>query len=368
MIRAVNLGKAFGILVRLHNTWFPALVLITAALALNFHGIYPLWQNIILGVAATFLFFASISARASAQGFISTNRGVPVRSITLYVIGGVPRISAQDARPVPELLVAAAGTLSSLIMAGIFLIVHSVLASIEAFMVADLVQWLAFFNIMIALFNLIPGFPLDGGRVLRAILWMRTGNYSRATRISTLTGRYIGFLLIFTGVLTTIISGEWFTGATVAVAGWLLENAAAASRRQALVREALHGITARYMMTENYTPIKQQLTFGLVRDYIINSGQHCFVVVEDGELQGIVTLGDIQIPQKRWDSTRISEIMTPSTELKTALPNQPAVDLLEQMDEYDIDQMPVLQKGKIIGMVARDRLIRFLTARAVLKA
>ena len=368
MTRAVNLGRAFGIPVWLHYTWFPASVLITVALTVNFHGTYPLWQSIMLGVTGSLLFFASMCARELAHSFIAINRGMSVKSITLYVFGGAPRITEEDTRPVPELLVAAAGPLSSLMIAGIFYAAQAVLASAGNFMVAELLQWLFFFNIMMALFNLIPGFPLDGGRGFRAILLMISGDHNRATRIATLTGRGIGFLLILVGFLAIIIAGEWFTGLALAVVGWFLENAAAASHRQALVREALRGVTARYMMTENYTPIKQQLTFGLVRDYIINSGQHCFVVIEDGKLQGIVTLGDIQIPRKRWDATRISEIMTPASELKTAHPDQPAVDLLEQMDECNIDQIPVLENGKIIGMVERDRLIRFLTARAVLKA
>jgi predicted transcriptional regulator len=122
------------------------------------------------------------------------------------------------------------------------------------------------------------------------------------------------------------------------------------------------------MMTQDYTPIKQQLTFGLVREYIINSGQNCFVVIENGKLNGIVTLGDIQMPEKRWETARISDIMTPAERLKTAQLDQPAVDLLEQMDDYDIDQIPVLQEDKVLGMVTRERLLRFLKARAVLKA
>jgi CBS domain-containing protein len=154
----------------------------------------------------------------------------------------------------------------------------------------------------------------------------------------------------------------------MAVFGWFLEDAATTGRRRALVRDALRGIIAHDMMTDDYTPIKQQLTFGLVREYIINSGQHCFVVIEDNKLQGIVTLSDIQIPQKRWDSTRISDVMTPAKRLKTAQPHQPAVDLLEQMDDYDIDQIPVVQEDRLVGMVTRERLLRFLKARAVLKA
>jgi Zn-dependent protease len=368
MPRGINLGEVFGIPVRLHYTWLPAIVLIVIALAQQFHGFYPLWLNIIHGIVASLLFLASICARELAHCFVAINRGMPVRSVTLYVFGGAPRISEQDTRPIPELLVAIAGPVSSLIIAGIFYALSYALAGAATPMPAEFMQWLFFFNIMIALFNLIPAFPLDGGRGLRAILQLTMRDYSRATRIATLTGRVIGFLLIATGILAVILPGNWFAGVATAVFGWFLEDAATTSRRRVLVRDALRGMTANDMMTQDYTPIKQQISFGLVREYIINSGQQCFVVIEDGKLNGIVTLGDIQIPEKRWDSTRISDIMTPAKRLKTAQPHQSAVDLLEQMDDYDIDQIPVVQEDRLVGMVTRERLLRFLKARAVLRA
>jgi len=368
MPRGINLGEVFGIPVRVHYTWFIASALIIITLALAFRGINPLWQNIILGIIASLLFFASMCARTLAQSFVAINRRMPVKSLALYVFGGVPRITEQDTRPVPEILVAITGPFSSLAIGGVFYAFLYTSASLETFMLAGLMQWLFYFNIMMALFNLIPAFPLDGGRALRAILQLTMGDYSRATRIATFTGQVIGFLLIAVGILAVILAREWFAGVATAVFSWFLEDAATTSRRQALVRDALRGITAHDMMTQDYTPIKQQLTFGLVREYIINSGQHCFVVIEDGKLKGIVTLGDIQIPEKRWETARISDIMMPAERLKTAQPDQPAVDLLEQMDDYDIDQIPVLQEDKVLGMATRERLLRFLKARAVLRA
>jgi CBS domain-containing protein len=293
---------------------------------------------------------------------------MPVRSVTLYVFGGVPRITEQDTKPIPELLVAAAGPVSSLVIAGIFYGLSYALSGTANNMPAEFMQWLFFFNIMMALFNLIPAFPLDGGRVLRAILQLKMKDYSRATRIATLVGQVIGLLLIVVGILAIIRPGNLFAGVATIAFGWFLADAATTARRQALVRDALRGITAHDRMTDEYTPIKQQLSFGVVREYIINSGQHCFVVIEDGKLHGIVTLGDIQIPEKRWESTRISDIMTPANRLKTAQPNQPAADLLEQMEDYDIDQIPVVQEDKLVGMATRERLLRFLKARAVLRA
>ena len=367
MPRSINLGEVFGIPVRLHYTWLPALVLIVIALAQQFHGFYPLWLNIVHGIVASFLFLASMCARTLAQSFVAVNRRMPVKSLILYVFGGVPRITEQDTRPVPEIVVAITGPFSSLAIAGIFYALSYAMASTTNHMPAEFMQWLFFFNIMIALFNLIPAFPLDGGRGLRAILQLTMRDYIRATRIATLTGRVIGFLFIAAGIMAIILPGNWFAGVATIMFGWFLEDAATTSRRRVLVRDALRGITAHDMMTEDYTPIKQQLTFGLIREYIISSGQNCFVVIDDGKLQGIVTLGDIQIPEKRWETARISDIMTPAERLKTAQPDQPAVDLLEQMDDYDIEQIPVLKDDKVLGMVTRERLLRFLKARAVLR-
>ncbi len=369
MPRGIKLGEVFGVPVRVHYTWFVASALIIITLAVTFRGTNPLWQNITLGVIASLLFFASVCARTLAQSFVANNRGMPVKSLILYVFGGVPRITEQDTRPVPDILMAITDLLSSLVIAGIFYAALLISASFEIFMLESLMQWLFYFGIMITLVNIIPAFPLDGGRVLRAILQLAKRDYSQASRIAILTGRVIGFLLIAAGILAIIFAREWFAGVATVVLGWFLEDAALTSLRQTRVRDALRGIQANDMMTQDYTPIKQQLTFGPVREYIINSGQYYFVVIEDGKLNGIVTLGDIQIPENRWDTVHISDIMTPPERLKTAPPTQPAVDLLEQMDDYDIQQIPVLQqKYKLVGMVTRERLLRFLKARAVFKA
>ncbi|MGB8708113.1 MAG: CBS domain-containing protein [Dehalococcoidia bacterium] len=368
MTGSTKLGEFFGIPVRVHNTWFIASALIVLTLAVTLRGLYPWWQNLILGIVASLLFFGSMCARALAQYAVATNRHMPVRSVTLYVFGGFPRITEQDTRPAPEILMAITGPLVNLVIAGLFYAVFYILSSLGGFQFAELIQWLFYFNIMIALFNFSPAFPLDAGWILRAILQLTMKDYSRATRTAALTGQIIGFVLIATGGLAVILARDWFAGVATVVFGLFLEDAATMSHRQALIRDALRGMTAQDMMSDDYTPIKQQLTFALVREYIINSGQHCFVVVEDGKLRGIVTLGDTQISPKLWESTRISDIMTPAGLLETAPPDQPAVDLLEQMDDYDIDQMPVTQDDKLVGMVTRERLRRFLKARAVLRA
>jgi len=368
MTSSTKLGEYFGIPVRIHNTWFIASALIIITLALTLRGLYPWWQNAILGIVASLLFFGSMCARTLAQYAVATNRHMPIRSVTLYVFGGIPRITEKDTRPTPQILMAVTGPAANFVIAGFFYTIFYVLSSMGGFMFAELIQWLFYFNIMIALFNFIPAFPLDAGWILRAILQLTMKDYSRATRTAALTGQIIGFVLIAAGGLAIILARDWFAGVATVVFGLFLEDAATVSHRQELIRGALRGMTAQDLIADDYTPIKQQLTFALVREYIINSGQHCFVVIEDGKLQGIVTLGDTQISPKLWESTRISDIMTPAGLLKTAPPDQPAVDLREQMEDYDIDQIPVTQDDKLVGMVTRERLSRFLKARAVLKA
>jgi Zn-dependent protease len=368
MTGSTKIGEYFGIPVRMHNTWYVAAFLIILTLVITLRGIYPWWQNVLLGIVASALFFGSICARVLAQYAVATRRHMPVQSLTLYAFGGMLRVREQDIHPAPSTLMAVTGPAANFVIAGFFYIIFFILASVGSFSTGELIQWLAYFNVMVALFNVIPALPLDGGWVLRAILQMAMKDYGRATRIATLTGWIIGIIVIAAGIVIIVLPGNWFAGVATAAFGWFLTDAATVSRRQTLIRNALRGMAAQDLLTDDYTQIKQQLTFALVREYIINSGQHCFVVIEDGKLKGIVTLGDTQIHPTQWETTRIADIMTPAGLLKTASPDQPAVDLLEEMDDYDIDQIPVTQDDKLLGMVTRERLSRFLKARAVLRA
>jgi CBS domain-containing protein len=177
----------------------------------------------------------------------------------------------------------------------------------------------------------------------------------------------MGYILIVGGILWVIIAKTYFIGPAISFAGMFLENAASDSRRQTTVREILHGATAVSMMAEDYTPIKQQLSIRAAREYIENSGQGCLMVVEKGTLLGIVTLRDVRIPKERWDTSTIGEAMTPINKIKSANPNQSAADILEQMEDYDINQTPVLEEGKLLGVVSRFALLNFLSTRAKLE-
>ena len=364
-----NLGRILRIRLRLHSGWSIAFILITAIVVTQFPEAYPLWQRIVLGIAASFLFFVAVSFREITLNFLALSKGIPVKRVTLFVFGGVSQIAKEETLPVLELLLAMAGLLCNLIIAGIFYGVHSVLVNTGSVLIDGLILWSAFMYFMLALFHFIPGFPLDGGRLLRVLLWKATGDYDRATGIASWAGQGIGLLFIAGGILLLVLAHQWFNGLTLVFIGWVLHTAAVQSRRPMILHKALHGIMARDVVARECPVISQQLSLGqLVRGCILVTGQRYFVVADGVKLQGIVTMRNIKpIPKDRWDSTTIGEIMTPAGELRTAQAEQPAASLLEQMNEWQIDHMPVLEQDRVIGIVVLDSLMRLVKARAELE-
>ncbi|MCK4368568.1 MAG: site-2 protease family protein [Dehalococcoidales bacterium] len=363
-----NLGRIFGVSIRLHYTWALAFALITAIMVTQFPEAYPLWQRVSFGIATSLLFFISVSIREFIISLTALSRGIPVKSITLFVFGGVSHTSKEATSPALELLVAATGLLTSLVIAGVFYGIYALLANTGSIVIAGLIQWLAFIYFFLFLFHFIPGFPLGGGRILRALLWKVTGDYEWATRIASWTGWGIGLLCIAGGILLLIFGRQWFNGLVLAGVGLVLQTAATQSRRQAALREALKKIKAQDIMAKEYSPITPQSTISqLIHDYILVTGQHYFVVADGDKLQGAVTMRDIKRVPKRRRGSHIGKIMIPASELKTAHPQQPAASLLDQMDELGIDHMPVLEEDKVIGIVSRDSLIRLAQTRAELR-
>ena len=367
MGNAFNLGKLFGIQFRLHYTWFIIFILITVSL------VYPDWSSPLywaMGIVTSLLFFASILAHELAHSLVGRANNIPIKSITLFIFGGVAQMTREARSAGAELKMAAAGPACSLVLAGLFYLVYLFIQDAVA-PVADMAFWLFFINAALAVFNLIPGFPLDGGRVFRSILWKVTGNYERSTRIATRVGQGMGYLFILGGILIVFLQPfglSWFNGLWLAFIGWFLSNVASASYRQAQWRGALRGFTASQVMTADYPVVPLSITVGqLVQGYIFTSGRGCFLVADEGGVRGILTLPNIKsVPQPNWGVTQVKEIMTPVDKLKIAYPDQDALSILEQMDESSIDQMPVVSGGRVIGLVIRDNLIRLLRTRSEL--
>ena len=363
------IGRIFGIPIGINYSWFIIFIIVTASLALfYFPENYPEWSvetYWAIGLVTSLLFFGSVLAHELSHSVVSIRSGIPVKSITLFIFGGVAQISREAAKPSAELLMAAAGPLSSLGIALFFAIIWFLSAGFSE-PVAALAEWLMIINVSLALFNLIPGFPLDGGRVLRAILWAVT-DYRKATRIAALSGQGIAYLFIVVGILV-MFWGYWINGLWIAFIGWFLENAASGSYRQARLVEALQGFTARDIMSTDCPLVSGNLSLKeLVNNYIMATGQRCFLVGDVEGLGGIVTLHNIKaVPQERWEGTTVAQAMTPAHSLTVVGPNEPAASVLEKMTGEDINQVPVVEGGKVIGMVRRDSLLQFIRTRSEL--
>ena len=365
---AFNLGKLFGIQFRLHYTWFVIFILITFSLSWQvFPSSYPDWPQFlywIMGIATSLLLFASVVAHELAHSLVGRANGISVKSITLFIFGGVAQITREAAKASAELKMAAAGPACSLVIGGLFgLLWLFTKGVIEP--VAAMAYWLAYINVVLAIFNLIPGFPMDGGRVFRSLFWRFTGNYKRSTQIATQVGRGIGFLFILAGILIAFLLGDWFGGLWIAFIGWFLQNAASASYRQLQWQGVLQGVTASQVMTPNCPVVSPYVTLEqIVRDYIFTTGHRCFLVNDESKLEGILTLHDIKaVPQQNRDMVKVKEVMTPANKLKVAEPGQDALSVLGQMEESSIDQIPVVSEGRVIGLITRDNVMGLLQIR-----
>ncbi len=362
---AFNIGKIFGIQLRIHYSWFIIFILVTAYL------VYPNWSEPsywIISIIASLLFFSSVVAHELAHSLVGRAQGIPIRSITLFIFGGIAHMTKEATNPGAEFKMAFAGPLASLFIGGLFGLVWVFTRNLNQ-PVADMMQWLAIINVALAVFNLIPGFPLDGGRVFRSILWRFTANYNRSTQIATRVGRGVGYSFILGGIVIIILTEQFISGLWLAFIGWFLENAASSSYRQLQWHNILQGLPASQVMQTSFPIISSSITLSeLVRTHVMPSGYTFFIVIDQGKLTGIVTLNNIKsVPQEDWDMTRVSGIMTPLEQLKVAYPEQDVMSLFEQMNTSDINQVPVLSEGKVLGVVTRDSLLRLLRARTELR-
>jgi len=363
----INLGRIFGIPLRLNYTWFIIFALVTYSLVLySADQPYPIGQRIILGILTSLLFFASIITHELAHSILAIHNNIPVKEITLFVFGGVSQITKEATRPRAELLIAIVGPLTSLALAGIFYGLHLLLAATQQILAASLMQWLALINVLLAVFNLIPGFPLDGGRIFRALVWQRTHDYHRATRIATKVGQGIAYAFIAGGIALIFALGLWLNGMWLILIGWFLSDAARVSYQQVLLRDALTGLTVRQLTDYSCPLIPPHMNLtDLVQQHILPTGRSCFLISWGAELEGMVTLQQIKkVPRSRWAITSVQDIMTSASKLKVAYADQDILSVLQEMNGESANHIPVMEAGKVIGVINREDIARFLRTRA----
>jgi Zn-dependent protease/predicted transcriptional regulator len=358
----LSLGKIIGIPIGLDYSWFLIFGLLTWMLATSyypaeFHGWTPVlyW---VTGAATALLLFASVLLHELGHSVVALRYKIPVRSINLYIFGGVAEIGAEPPSAVAELAIAIAGPIVSLALAAFFTLAKPfAAASAPLFGIA---KYLAYMNMALFVFNLIPGYPLDGGRVFRAAVWGFTHNLRRATLIAASVGRFFGFVFIFIGVWQVFagnLGGLW-----MAFIGWFLDNAASAQVQQLAFQGALAGHTVAQAMSGRCAAVAADLTLQqLVDEHILAGGQRCFLVNRGKATVGLMTLHRIKdVPRAQWPTTRTAQVMLPMENLKRIGPDTDVWSALQEMDRDGVNQLPVMTDGRVVGMLSREDVVTFL--------
>lgn len=372
----IKLGRIFGIEIGLHYSWVVIALLIVFSLAGHFREINPKWGDgvvLLTAVATGVLFFAAIVAHELAHSVVAKLRGLPVKSITLFALGGVSQIEKEAPDAKTEFLVAIVGPLTSFVIGAALLALS--LASgwreevTPATPMLAMAVWLGYINIILGVFNLIPGYPLDGGRVLRAIVWWINKDMVRSTRIAARTGQAVALFFIVIGVYR-LFSGAGFAGLWIAFIGWFLLDAAGASYAQVEVNTRLRGVRVGDIMTRDCPTVDARTNLqSFVEDFLLRTGRRCFIVAENGVVEGIITAHEIKEvqPQLRPFKT-VGDVMRQIHNLRTVTADTPVVEVLETMGREDVNQLPVVSDGKLEGVISRDQVLRYLQTRIELSA
>ncbi len=371
----IRIGRILGIPIYLHPSWFIIFALITVSLATQFANQHPRWSQVqhwSLGVLTSLLFFGSVLFHELSHSVVALHYRIPVVSITLFVFGGVARIGREPSRARQEFNIAVAGPVSSYMLAAGFWLLGRAFPSSE--MLTALAGWLAQINAGLATFNLAPGFPLDGGRILRALVWGRTGDYTRATRAASRGGQLLAYVLIVAGIWQSLTS-NFVGGLWLAFIGWFLLTAAQESYAQVAIRGALEGLRAADIMSRELPAVGRATS---LEDYVhemLRTGRRCHLVMEDGELQGLMTVHALnRVPREDWAVTSVQAAMVPRAQIRWAAPEEPVLVLLERMQSEDINQMPVVADsgspgaGRVVGIVTRDSILRVIRTRTEMGA
>ncbi len=365
MEASIRLGRLRGIEIGVHYSWLLVFALLTYSLAVGvFPSWYPGWSSgtyWAVGALASVFLFASVLAHELGHSLVAQSRGVPVISIVLFIFGGVAQLADEARRARDEFLIAVAGPLVSIVIGVVSLGLWPIVEDISQPLGA-IFEYLGWANLILVAFNSIPAFPLDGGRVLRALLWGTLGNVLRATRIAAGIGVAIGFLFMAGGlflVFRSPLSGIWLIAL-----GWFLQNAAQQSYQQLVIRRLFEGVRVSQLMDPDPPTIRPDVTIDELVDALLAYNVRSFPVVEDGRLVGIVTLTDVRhAPREQWPIRRVRDLMTPRERLITAKPEDDLERILRLMATHEIHQIPIVDDSRLLGLLTRNALLRFLQLR-----
>ena len=362
-----RLGTFAGIDIYINYSWLIILVFLIWSLATNWFAVlYPGWSPALYWITSTIaalLLFVSVLLHELAHSVVARARGLSVKNITLFIFGGVSNIEQEPKSPGVEFQVAIVGPLVSILLGGLaFLLLLPLRGSNTP--VAATLGYLAITNVVLGIFNLVPGFPLDGGRVLRSIVWRISGSLRTATRAATLTGQVIAYLFILVGIWL-FFGGNVFNGIWIGFIGWFLLSSAQSANSQVMLQSMFQGVKVAEVMIPDPVTVPANISLQkLVDDYFLPRGLRSALVVQGDQLAGLITLGDIRhTPREQWTQTPVGSIMIPLERLHAVSPQQNLNDVLPLMVGGDVNQLPVTQDGQVVGVVTREAIMRYLEVR-----
>ncbi|MEM1587848.1 MAG: site-2 protease family protein [Candidatus Bathyarchaeia archaeon] len=366
---SIKIGKIMDIEIKLHYTWLIIFFFITWSIALGYARLQYLnlpsifyW---IIGVATAFIVFFSVLIHELFHSLIAKRKGLHVPRITLFIFGGVAEIAEEPKNPSVELKMAAAGPLSSLMVAMVFALgwFSSRLLNLSPLIKAPL-QYGFTINLMLALFNLIPAFPMDGGRIFRAIVWKKTNDIVKATRTSALVAEGFSYMFMVFGFIW-LFFGALMNGLWLIFIGWFLKSGAETSLKQTIIAQALGKVKIKDIMSSPVCSVNSNNSLKEIVENCFYKYKHGgFPVVDNGELKGIITLEDLRkIPREDWDKTLVKQVMTPAEKILTVKPDEPALEALIKMSAFKIGRLPVIDRGNVIGIVTRSDIIHAIRTR-----
>jgi Zn-dependent protease len=363
MFRSVLvLGHLRGIRIELHVSWLVIFALLMASLSVGLRHGYPDWSMITVGVTAlatVLLFFTSILAHEMGHSLVAIRRGVPVHAITLFIFGGMAQISKDSETAEDEFWIAIAGPAVSIALALAFGLLAVPAAHVSE-PIAVALGWLAMINLIVAVFNLVPGFPLDGGRVFRALVWKLTGDAGKGMQAAVAGGRVVAYVLFGLGIWSMLAMGNLIGGLWIMIIAWFLLNMAEASGRMFSLNEALAGIRAGDL-AERELPLVAPATSieDWIHDRVLPEGSRSFFVGDHDNVLGLVTLTDARrVPRAQWSASTVEEIMTPADRLVSVEADKSVMEILHLINQHNLNQIAVMKDDRLYGWLDRQRLLK----------
>jgi Zn-dependent protease/CBS domain-containing protein len=359
-----RVARIAGIEVRIDSSWAVIALLITYSMYLRLSGLYPELSGggaVGLAILSAVLFFGSVLVHELAHALVAQARGIHVQDITLFLFGGATRARVESRGPGDEFLIALVGPLTSGLLAGLFGIVAGLGRDLLSRPLAGTFGYLAWTNLLLAAFNLVPGFPLDGGRLLRSAIWKATGSLARATRIASVSGQGVGWLLVAAGV-ASLLAGDLAGGIWFAFIGWFLVQAARSSYQELQLQQLLAGVEAEDVMAADLLRIPPELSLQVaVDDYFMRYDHSGFPVEEQGRTIGLLTLRAVRrVPREQWPTHRVREAMVPLGDQVVVAPDARMDSVLGKLQDGEAGRVLVVQDGEVVGIITPSDLTRWL--------